>query len=37
MALKINLYRNNNESSTKYGRVYGRVENPLTLMAWPTT
>lgn len=27
MALKINLYRNNNESSTKYGRVYGRVEN----------
>ena len=25
--LKLDLYRNNNESSTKYGRVYSRVNN----------
>ena len=27
MALKINLYKNNNSSSRSYGLVYGRVEN----------
>ena len=27
MALKINLYRNNNEESKYFGKVYGRVEN----------
>jgi len=27
MALKINLYRNNNQKSKNYGQVYGRVKN----------
>ena len=27
MALQINLYKNKNENSTKFGRVYGRVKN----------
>jgi len=27
MALKINLYKNKNENSPKFGRIYGRVKN----------